>query len=62
MSIYDNTDAVIQDNTTLNSVITNDLSEAVSQLNRATDLLMLNTQTINTIRDQYDNILDYYYT
>jgi hypothetical protein len=62
MSIYDNTDAVIQDNTTLNSIITNDLSEAVSQLNRATDLLMLNTQTINTIRDQYDSVLDYYYT
>jgi hypothetical protein len=62
MSIYDNSDAVIQDNTTLNSIITNDLSEAVSQLNRATDLLMLNTQTINTIRDQYDSVLDYYYT
>lgn len=62
MSIYDNSDSVIQDNTTLNSVISNDLSEAIGQLNRAIDLLNLNNQATDVIRENYTNMLSYYYS
>jgi len=62
MSIYDNSDAVIQDYTTLNSVISNDMSGAIGQLNRAVDILNTNTQAIEQIKNQNTDILNYYYT
>ena len=60
MSVYDNTDAVIQDNTTMSSVMTNDFSDVISNLNRAIDTMNTNVQTTMAIQDSYMNILRYY--
>ena len=49
MSVYDNTDAVIQDNTTMSSVMTNDFSDVISNLNRAIDTMNTNVQTTMAI-------------
>lgn len=60
MSVYDNTDAVIQDNTTMSSIMSNDFSEVISNLNRAIDTMNTNVQTTMAIQDSYMNILRYY--
>ena len=60
MSVYDNTDAIIQDNTTMSSVMTNDFSDVISNLNRAIDTMNTNVQTTMAIQDSYMNILRYY--
>lgn len=60
MSVYDNTDAVIQDNTTMTSIMSVDYSDVVSNLNRAIDVMNTNVQTTMAIQDNYMNILRYY--
>lgn len=42
LSVYDNTDAVIQDNTTMSSINSLDFSDVIYQLNRAIDILNTN--------------------
>jgi hypothetical protein len=49
MSVYDNTDAVIQDNTTMSSIASVDFSDAISNLNRAIDIMNSNMQTTASI-------------
>lgn len=60
MSVYDNTDAIIQDNTTMSSIMSNDFSDVISNLNRAIDTMNTNVQTTMAIQDSYMNILRYY--
>lgn len=60
MSVYDNTDAVIQDNTTMSSVAAADFSDAISQLNRAVDIMNTNAQTTARIQDSYSKIVTFY--
>ena len=45
MSIYDNTDAMIQDNTTLSSIKSVEFSDVISNLNRAINIMNTNVQT-----------------
>lgn len=60
MSVYDNTDAIIQDNTTMSSISSVDFSDVVSNLNRAIDVMNTNVQSTMAIQDQYMQILRYY--
>lgn len=60
MSIYDNSDSTIQDNTTNASIQASDYSGAVSQLNRAIDILNTNTEVISNIQNNYQKILTVY--
>ena len=60
LSVYDNTDSIIMDNTTMTSVYSNDFSDVISNLNRAIDTMNTNVQATITIQDQYMDILRYY--
>lgn len=53
LSVYDNTDAMIQDNTTMSSINSVDFSDVVSNLNRAIDVMNTNVQSIMAIQDAY---------
>lgn len=53
LSVYDNTDAVIQDNTTMSSINSVDFSDVVSNLNRAIDVMNTNVQSTMAIQDAY---------
>lgn len=57
MSVYDNTDAIISDNTTMTSIYSSDFSDVVSNLNRAIDALNTNVQSTMAIQDNYMRIL-----
>ena len=60
MSVYDNTDAIIQDNTTTSAIDAVEFSDAISNLNRAIDIMNSNLQTTIAIQDQYAAIMAYY--
>lgn len=60
MSVYDNSDAVINDNTTLSSVTSFDFSDVISNLNRAIDTMNTNVHSTVAIQDAYMKILTYY--
>ena len=60
MSVYDNTDAIIQDNTTISSINAVEFSDAISNMNRAIDIMNSNLTTTMKIQDQYASILSYY--
>lgn len=60
MSVYDNTDAVIQDNTTMSSIAAVDFSDALSNLNQAVDILNSNNQLVQQIQNKYAAILQFY--
>lgn len=60
MSVYDNTDAIIQDNTTISGVNAIEFSDAISNMNRAIDIMNSNLTTTMKIQDQYASILSYY--
>jgi len=60
MSVYDNTDAIIQDNTTTGGVNATEFSDAISNMNRAIDIMNTNMHTILTIQDQYASIITQY--
>jgi len=49
LSVYDNTDAVIMDNTTMSSIYSIDLSDVISNLNRAIDVMNTNVQATISI-------------
>ena len=53
VSVYDNTDAMIQDNTTMSSINSVDFSDVVSNLNRAIDVMNTNVQSTMAIQDAY---------
>ncbi len=53
LSVYDNTDAMIQDNTTMSSINSVDFSDIVSNLNRAIDVMNTNVQSTMAIQDAY---------
>lgn len=60
MSVYDNSDAIINDNTTLSSVTSFDFSDVISNLNRAIDTMNTNVHSTIAIQDNYMKILTYY--
>lgn len=60
MSVYDNTDAVIQDNTTMSAISSVEFSDVIYNLNNAISALNTNIQSIGVIQNQYINILRYY--
>ena len=53
LSVYDTTDAMIQDNTTMSSINSVDFSDVVSNLNRAIDVMNTNVQSTMAIQDAY---------
>lgn len=53
LSVYDNTDAMIQDNTTMSSINSVDFSDVVSNLNRAIDVMNTNVQSTMAIQNAY---------
>lgn len=57
MSVYDNTDAYIDDATTSNSLYSQDFNDVVDSLNRAVDMLNFNSHTINAIQDRYQTMV-----
>lgn len=60
LSVYDNTDARIDDNTTTTSAYSVDFNDVISNLNRAIDSMNTNVQTTRAIQDNYMKILTYY--
>lgn len=60
MSVYDNTDAIIQDNTTTSAIDAVEFSDAISNMNRAIDIMNANLQTTIAIQNQYASIMTYY--
>lgn len=60
LSVYDNTDARIDDKTSSNSMYVQDFNDVVSALNRSVDMMNYNTHTINSIQDRYQAILASY--
>lgn len=56
LSVYDNTDARIEDNTTATSIYSQDFNDVVSNLNRAIDIMNTNVQTTRAIQDSYMSI------
>lgn len=57
LSVYDNTDAYIDDATTSNSIYTQDFNDVVDSLNRAVDMLNFNSHTVNAIQDRYQTMV-----
>lgn len=57
LSVYDNTDAMIQDNTTMSSINSVDFSDVISNLNRAIDVMNTNVQSTMAIQDAYMSTL-----
>ena len=53
LSIYDNTDAYINDNTTSASIVGDDFNEVFHNLNRAVDIMNTNVETTKKIADKY---------
>ena len=60
LSVYDNTDARIDDKTSANSMYVQDFNDVVAALNRSVDMMNYNTHTINAIQDRYQAILASY--
>lgn len=56
LSIYDNTDAYINDQTTSASIIGEDFNEVLHNLNRSIEILNTNTATTKKIADKYVEI------
>ena len=49
LSVYDNTDARIDDATTSDTNYVQDFSDVIQSLNRAVDMMNFNTHTVNAI-------------
>ena len=62
LSVYDNTDAVIQDNTTMSSISSMDFSDVIYQLNRAIDIMNTNVNATQKVSQQYNSIISFYDT
>lgn len=60
LSVYDNTDARIDDNTTTTSAYAVDFNDVISNLNRAIDVMNTNVQSTMAIQDKYMTIMSYY--
>lgn len=60
LSVYDNTDARIDDNTTTTSAYAVDFNDVISNLNRAIDVMNTNVQSTMAIQDRYMTIMSYY--
>lgn len=60
LSVYDNTDAIIQDNTTMSSMASMDFSDVIYQLNRAIDIMNTNVNATQKITSQYNSIISFY--
>ena len=60
LSVYDNTDARIDDNTTTTSSYSIDFNDVISNLNRAIDVMNTNVQTTMAIQDKYQTMMAYY--
>lgn len=59
-SIYDNTDAVINDETTSTSLYTEDFNSVVYNLNKSVEMLSKNTQVTQTIYKDYQDLVAKY--
>lgn len=53
MSVYDNTDATIEDNSTVTSAYSQDFNDVLSNLNKAVDIMNTNMRTTSAIQDAY---------
>lgn len=60
LGVYDNTDAVIQDNTTTTDAYSSNFNDVLYNLNKIITVLNTNVQTTSRIQDQYMKMLDYY--
>ena len=60
MSVYDNTDSIIQDNTTGTSLYAQDFNDVISNLNKAIDVMNTNMQTTTAIQNKYMEIYSEY--
>lgn len=59
-SIYDNTDATINDNTTASSLYADDFNNVIYNLNRSVELITKNSQMSQSIYRDYRNLLNKY--
>lgn len=59
-SVYDNTDAYIEDNTTASSVLVNDFSGVIKNLNKAIENMNVNVYNTQKIQENYVVVRNYY--
>lgn len=57
LSVYDNTDALIFDNTTTTPMYTEDFNEVIYDLNTSVDLLKKNSQILGSVFNSYKGIV-----
>ena len=57
LSVYDNSDSIINDSTTSNSLISEDFNTVVHNLAEAANAINANTNIINSISEQYAKII-----
>ena len=60
LAVYDNSDALINDNTTLNGVEASNLGEVIGALNKSVDIMTQNQKVIQRIVHDYRSIKDFY--
>lgn len=60
LSVYDNSEAYINDNTTANSVLVNDFSGVIKNLNKAVENMNVNVETTRKIQENYVAVRNYY--
>ena len=60
LSVYDNTDAYIEDNTTASSVLVNDFSGVIKNLNKAIENMNVNVYNTQKIQENYVVVRNYY--
>ena len=53
LSVYDNTDARIDDNTTTTSIYAEDFNDVIANFNKAIDVMNTNMRTTMAIQDRY---------
>ena len=56
MSVYDNTDAYIRDNTTMSSISSVDFNDVIAALNNAVDIMNNNVYATMSIQEKYNQI------
>ena len=60
LGVYDNTDSVIQDNTTTTDAYSSNFNDVIFNLNKAISVMNTNVESTGRIQNQYMKMLDYY--
>lgn len=60
LSVYDNSNSIINDGTTSNSIVSRDFNNVIAILNNAIENMNINVETTKAIQEQYSKIINFY--